>query len=226
MEGNDNDGNTSNYYMGDIGVIYVQPKMRNSCDHPFLPVMVTGMKISGTTNHITYMLCTQYGDICGAFPREVIRYEEHISPKIVLINPRTEETQGRKLTVEEASAKHNILGGKAFYRCKKDCALVRKCSCVALGKLCRDKCHGKDGHKVNCSNCITLEDKSHNYSIRKRNRTQDNSKELARRREIFRRESKSIVKKNKLYVYLVMQLNKCSKLNHIKNKIINVKVKY
>jgi hypothetical protein len=44
--------------MGDIGVIYVQPKMRNSCYHPFLPVMVTGMKISGTTNHITYMLRT------------------------------------------------------------------------------------------------------------------------------------------------------------------------
>jgi len=32
--------------VGDIGVIYVQPKTRNSCDHPFLPVMITGTKIS------------------------------------------------------------------------------------------------------------------------------------------------------------------------------------
>jgi len=46
--------------------------------------------------------------------------------------------------------------------------LVPKCSCIALGKLCRDKCHGKEGHKVKCSNCVTEHHQSHNYPTRKK----------------------------------------------------------
>jgi hypothetical protein len=82
---------------------------------------------------------------------------------IVKINAMEEDRDARKLTVEEASAKHNKLGGKAFCRCKKDCILVPKCSCIALGKLYRGKCHGKEGHKENCSNCVTEHHQSHNY---------------------------------------------------------------
>lgn len=89
--------------------------------------------------------------------RESIRFEEHITPELIKITPGAAETDGWKLTVEEASAKHNTLGGKSFCRRKKDCVLISKYSCVALGKLCRDKCHGNEGHKVNCSHFISQE---------------------------------------------------------------------
>jgi hypothetical protein len=115
--------------------------------------------------------------------RESIRFEEHITPDIVKITPGTAETDGWKLTVEEASAKHNTLGGKSFCRCKKDCVLVSKYSCVAVGKLCRDKYHGNDGHKVNCSNFISQEDKMHNYSTNKRKRKNDKRNEVGRKQK-------------------------------------------
>jgi hypothetical protein len=141
---------------GDIGVIYVPPKTRNSCDHPYLPVMVTGCKQSSETQHLVYNLCCQYSHLQGFFTRESIRHEEHLTAKLMQIDPLGSSFERRKFTVEEASAKHNILGGKSFCRCRRDCTLVAKCSCIALGHLCKEKCHGgaKDGNKVQCSNCV------------------------------------------------------------------------
>jgi hypothetical protein len=47
------------------------------------------------------------------------------------------------LTIAQASQKYNQLGGKTFCRCKHDCVLSKKqFSCIALGILGRDKCHG------------------------------------------------------------------------------------
>jgi len=76
------------------------------------------------------------------------------------------------LTIEEASAKHNVLGGKSYCRCQKDCILVPKCSCIALGKLCRDKCHGssKKLTHIRCSNCVTTEHATHNVGPKLRKR--------------------------------------------------------
>lgn len=138
--------------IGDIGVIYVKPKTRNTCDHPYLPVMVTGTLISSKFRGVNYSLCCQYGPLRGTFAREDIRYEQHLTPEIVRIDPSKRNFDAIQLTVEEASAKHNVLGGKFFCRCKKDCALVPKCSCIALGRLCRDKCHGGK-NDIKCSNC-------------------------------------------------------------------------
>jgi hypothetical protein len=59
--------------VGDIGVIYAQPKTRNSCNHPFLPVMVTDTKISTISHQVTYTLCTQYGHLRGTFRRGSIQ---------------------------------------------------------------------------------------------------------------------------------------------------------
>jgi len=64
---------------------YVQQKTRNSCDHPFLPVMVTGTKISPISNQVKYILCTQYGHLRGTFHRESIRFKEHMTLDIVKI---------------------------------------------------------------------------------------------------------------------------------------------
>jgi hypothetical protein len=82
----------------------VQQKTRNSCDHPFLPVMVTGTKISPISNQVKYILCTQYGHLRGTFHRESIRFKEHMTLDIVKINVMEEDIDARKLTVEEASA--------------------------------------------------------------------------------------------------------------------------
>ncbi len=83
---------------------YVQQKTRNSCDHPFLPVMVTGTKISPISNQVKYILCTQYGHLRGTFHRESIRFKEHMTLDIVKTNVMEEDIDARKLTVEEASA--------------------------------------------------------------------------------------------------------------------------
>jgi hypothetical protein len=81
-----------------------------------------------------------------------------MTPEIVQIDTTKPNFDAILLSVEEASAKHNILGGKSYCRCQKLCALVPKCSCFALGKLCRDKCHGgsKNMKKFKCSNCVPL----------------------------------------------------------------------
>ena len=144
--------------VGDIGVVYVKPKTRNSCDHPYLPVMVTEGRLSGPSQTVLYKLCCQYGYLKGNFSRDDIRFEEHMTADIVLINTEGPNFGRKALSVEEASAKYNVLGGKTYCRCKKDCTLVRNCSCIALGKLCRDKCHrGKESSAKNfhCSNCVS-----------------------------------------------------------------------
>jgi len=138
--------------IGDIGVIYVKPKTRNTCDHPYLPVMVTGTLISSKFRGVNYSLCCQYGPLRGTFTREDIRYEQHLTLEIVRIDSSKRNFDAIQLTVEEASAKHNVLGGKLFCRCKKDYALVPKCSCIALGRLCRDKYYGGK-NDIKCSNC-------------------------------------------------------------------------
>jgi len=158
--------------VGDIGSIYVQPKTRNSCDHPYLPVMVTSTCIATHSSNITYKLCTQYGHLRGSFTRETIKYEEHMTAEMLQINPTKPNFDALTLTIEEASAKHNVLGGKLYCRCQKDCILVPKCSCIALGKLCRDKCHGsfKKLTHIRCSNCVTTEHATLNVSPKLRKR--------------------------------------------------------
>jgi hypothetical protein len=61
--------------VGDIGVVYVPPKTRSSCNHPYLPVMVTGTHIAGESHTIAYKICCQYGHLRGVFAREPIRFE-------------------------------------------------------------------------------------------------------------------------------------------------------
>ena len=73
--------------VGDIGLIYVQPKTRNCCDHPYLPVMVTSTRIATHSSTITYKLCTQYDHLRGSFTRETIQYEEHMTAEMLQINP-------------------------------------------------------------------------------------------------------------------------------------------
>jgi hypothetical protein len=105
--------------IGDIGVIYVKPKTRTTCDHPYLPVMVTRTLISSKFRGVNYSLCCQYGPLHGTFAREDIRYEQHLTPEIVRIDPSKCNFDAIQLTVEEASAKHNVLGGKFFVDAKR-----------------------------------------------------------------------------------------------------------
>jgi hypothetical protein len=69
--------------VGDIGIVYIQPKTWNSCDHPYLPVMVMGCKIPKNSQALMYKLCCQYGPLHGLFAREIIRFEEHMTPEFV-----------------------------------------------------------------------------------------------------------------------------------------------
>jgi len=142
--------------VNDIGVVYVQPKTRNTCDHPYLPIMVAACISYENSTTVIYKLCCKYGPLRGTYAREMIHFKEQLTPELVQINPAAPDFERKAFTVEEASAEHNILGGKAFCRCKKDCVLVQKCSCMALGRLCRDKCHGgkKTSHLSKCSNCM------------------------------------------------------------------------
>jgi hypothetical protein len=65
--------------VGDIGVVYVKPKTRNTCDHPYLPVMVMRLSISGHSRTVSYKLCCKYGPLRGTYLRESIRFEEHLN---------------------------------------------------------------------------------------------------------------------------------------------------
>jgi len=91
--------------------------------------------------------------------------------EILQIDPSKPNFDATTLTVVEASAKHNILGGKSFCRCRKDCILMLKCSCIALGKLCRDKCHSGsiNLNNIYCSKCVTPRHGTHNVTPKQRN---------------------------------------------------------
>jgi len=58
----------------------------------------------------------QYGHLRGTFHRESIQFEEHMTADMVKISLMEEDMDAHKMTVEEASAKHIVLGGKAFCR--------------------------------------------------------------------------------------------------------------
>jgi hypothetical protein len=180
--------------VGDIGVVYVKPKTRNTCDHPYLPVMVTRLSISDHSQTVSYKLCCKYGPLRGTYLRESIRFEEHLTQELVQIPPTDVQLQMPSLTVEEASAKHNILGGKAYCRCSKDCALVPKCSCMALGRLCRDKCHGgaNNPKKFRCSNCMHSTTEGNNgehvgndHAVRSKRRRIDHDVRSKRKRIVY-----------------------------------------
>jgi hypothetical protein len=154
--------------VGDIGIVYVQPKTWNSCDHPYLPVMVMGCKIPKNSQALMYKLCCQYGPLHGFFAREIIRFEEHMTPEFVQIDPSSTTFNNKKYTIEEANAKHNVLGGKSFCRCKKDCALVKKCN--ALLSVSYAEINAMEAGKIripfHCSYCVhdneTMEETTQN----------------------------------------------------------------
>jgi hypothetical protein len=129
-------------------------------------------RIATHSSTITYKLCTQYDHLRGSFTRETIQYEEHMTAEMLQINPTKPDFDALTLTIEEASAKHNVLGGKSYCRCQKDCILVPKCSCIALGKSCRNKCHSssKKLTHIRCSNCVSTEYATHNVSPKLRKR--------------------------------------------------------
>jgi hypothetical protein len=139
--------------VGDIGVIKVEGNTRAATDHAWLPIMVTSTRLI-SPNNIMYKLCTQHGHLRGEFVRGDIYPHEHITPEMLKINP-TIPNFNQDLTVPKASALYNMLGGATFCRCKTNCLISKRCSCIALGKLCVEKCHGKrkDGKPIKCENC-------------------------------------------------------------------------
>ncbi len=141
--------------VGDIGVIRVEGNTRAACDFPFLPVMVTSTRVSSKSGRVKYQICTQHGYLLGQFIREMIDYDEDMTPEVMKINPNIPGFQNG-LTIAAASAKYNRLGGASFCKCTRDCMMNKTCSCVRLGKLCRPKCHGarKDGKEIKCTNCL------------------------------------------------------------------------
>jgi hypothetical protein len=77
-----------------------------------------------------------------------------MTAEILKINPMKPHFE-EKLTIASASAKY-ALGGAMVCRCKTNCFLNKRCSCLNLGKFCSDKCHckRKDGNPVKCENCF------------------------------------------------------------------------
>jgi hypothetical protein len=54
---------------------------------------------------------------------------------------------GQILSITRASALYSSLGGSNFCQIGTNCLKNKKCSCVALGKLCSNKCHKKEKMK-------------------------------------------------------------------------------
>ncbi len=139
--------------VGDIGTIKVEGNTRAATDDPWLPVMVTFSRIISPGN-VVYKLCSQNGHLRGEFVRSSIYYHKYMTAKILKINPLAPNFE-QNLTVATASAKYNKLGGATFCKCKRNCLGSKRCSCIALGKLCGAKCHKprKDGKPIHCLNC-------------------------------------------------------------------------
>lgn len=139
--------------VGNIGLIQVEGNTRAATDHGWLPVMVTSTRMV-SPNNIMYKLCTQHGYLDGEFVRESIYAHEHMTAQMLRINPMVPKF-GQNLSVAKASALYNSLGGSNFCKCGTNCLKNKKCSCVALGKLCSNKCHKKrkDGKGIHCDNC-------------------------------------------------------------------------
>ena len=139
--------------VGDIGLIEVESKTLAATDHKWLPIMVTSTRLVSPGN-VMYKLCTQHGYLVGEFVREVIYPHEHMTAKMLKINPMRPKFE-QDLSVATASAKYNALGGAKVCRCTSNCLKSKRCCCMALGKLCSAKCHGKrkDGKEVYCENC-------------------------------------------------------------------------
>lgn len=139
--------------VGDIGLIEVEGNTRAATDHKWLPVMVTSTRLVSPEN-VMYKLCTQHGHLSGEFVRGDIYPHQYMTAEILKINPMKPNFE-KNLSIATASAKYNALGGATVCRCKTNCLLSKRCSCMNLGKLCTDKCHGKrkDGKSVKCDNC-------------------------------------------------------------------------
>ena len=89
-----------------------------------------------------YKLCTQHGYLEGEFVRGSIYPHEHITAQMLRINPMRPNFEN-DLTIARASALYNKLGGSNFCKCGSNCLNSKRCSCVALGKLCTEKHHKK-----------------------------------------------------------------------------------
>ncbi len=138
---------------GDIGVVRVEKNTCGATDFPWLPVMVTDLLLNDR-NRVMYKLCSTHAYLKGKFDREMIHHKDGMLADILKFDPENSNML-HDLTVAQASQKYNQLGGKSFCRCKRNCVLNKKqCSCIALGILCRDKCHGikKGCNPVHCSN--------------------------------------------------------------------------
>ncbi len=120
---------------GDVGLIKVEGNTKAATDHPFLPVMVTSTVLSSRSGKVKYGICTQHGYLSGLFIREMIDHDEDMTAEVMRIDPNKPGFE-KDLSVGKASAKYNRLGGASLCRCMRDCALVKNCSCVGLGKLC------------------------------------------------------------------------------------------
>jgi hypothetical protein len=139
--------------VGDIGLIEVEGNTRAATDHKWLPVMVTSTRLVSPGN-VMYKLCTQHGYLVGEYVRGVIYPHETMTAEMLKINPLKPKFE-QDLSIATASAKYNALGGAKVCRCTSNCLKSKRCCCMALGKLCSAKCHGKrkDGKVVPCENC-------------------------------------------------------------------------
>jgi hypothetical protein len=64
--------------VNDIGVVYVQPKTRNTCDHLYLPVMVTACISYKNSTNVFYKLCCKYGPLRGTYACKMIHFKEQL----------------------------------------------------------------------------------------------------------------------------------------------------
>jgi hypothetical protein len=139
---------------GDCGTIEVMGNTRAATDHRWLPIMVTSIR-KLLDNSYLYKLCTQHGHLAGEFVPNDIYYNQHMNPKILKIDPTIKGFES-DLTIAQASAMYNVMGGATFCKCKQNCIYSKSCGCMKLGKLCTKKCHGtrKDKKDVYCQNCV------------------------------------------------------------------------
>ncbi len=124
--------------VGDIRLIEVEGNTRAATDNKWLPVMVTSTRLVSPDN-VMHKLCTQHGHLDGEFNRGVIYPHPYMTAEILKINPMKPHFE-EKLTIASASAQYNALGGATVCRCKTNCFLKKRCSCMNLGKLCSDTC--------------------------------------------------------------------------------------
>jgi len=142
-----------NLEVGDIVRILVEGTTRGGTDAPYLPAVVVRIR-TYKSGGISYKLCTKVGYLKKRYLRNDLVHCPDVNAAVLQINPLIhKENEG--LSITDASAKFNPLGGNGHCKCSGPCDENSRCACRRMGRFCTSRCHKHPGRggNLNCVNC-------------------------------------------------------------------------